>query len=111
MINELDYMTARIYALSSQLHFFAGHTHPFYYYARKELYYFINELAAHSINHKGIKIARSIKRNLDNEDDELQTTKTFVACISPAQAYCMAQAAIKNDIELKTLLEIEQEDN
>jgi hypothetical protein len=104
---EIKYLTARIYALASQLHFFAGQTHPYYDYACKEFYYIVDEIAKNRGTCIGVRIARSIRHRLDNEAEETKTTKTFVACISPKQAYRLAQAVIKFDIELKTAIQIE----
>ena len=105
-MTELEYMTARIYALSSQLHFFSGQTHPYYDYALKEFTYIINEIAKRPAHKKGVKIARSIRYRLENEYEETRATKTFVSCLSPAQAYRLAEAAIHYRIKLKTAYEL-----
>jgi hypothetical protein len=105
-MTELEYMTAKIYALSSQLHFFSGQTHPYYDYALKEFTYIINEIAKRPAHKKGVKIARSIRYRLENEDEERRATKTFVSCLSPAQAYRLAEAAIHHRIKLKTAYEL-----
>ena len=110
MIDPIEYMAAKIYALSSQLHFHAGHTHPFYEYARKELAYIINEIAKRPARQKGVVIARGIRHRMENETDENLATKTFVDCISSAQAYRLAQAAWHYCIELKTAYELENEE-
>ena len=108
---KIKYLSARIYALASQLHFFAGQTHPYYDYACKEFYYIVDEIAKNRTTCIGVKIARAIRHRLDNETDEFKASKTFVACISPAQSYRMAQAAIEFDIELKTAIQIEDDDD
>lgn len=110
MIDPIEYMAAKIYALSSQLHFHAGHTHPFYDYARIELTYIINAIAEKPARKKGVVIARGIRHRMENEKDENLATKTFVDCISQAQAYRLAQAAWHYGIELKTAFELENEE-
>jgi hypothetical protein len=43
---------------------------------------------------------------LENENKERRATKTFVSCLSPAQAYRLAEAAIHHRIKLKTAYEL-----
>ena len=110
-MTEVDYLSARIYALASQLHFFAGQTHPYYDYACKEFYYIVNEIARCRTTCIGVKIARAIQRVLDSETEETRASKTFVAHVSPKQSYRMAEAAIKYEIELKTAIQINNENH
>ena len=44
---NIDYLCAKILALSTQYHFFSGHIHPFYEYASIELENFLHSIAKH----------------------------------------------------------------
>lgn len=105
-MTELDYMEARILALSSQLHFFSGQKHPYYDYALKEFTYIINEIAKKPAYLIGVKIARTTKRLLENEDENTRKTKKYVSHLSPSQAFRLAEAATHHHIKLKTAYEL-----
>ena len=105
-MEDIDYLSARIFALASQLHFFRGKTHPYYEYAYREFYYFVNEVASCPAYHIGVKIARSIRRRMNEYTETEKSVKNFVCLISEKQAFRMAQVAIEKQIELKSAIEL-----
>lgn len=112
----LDYLTAKIYALASQHHYIGGHEHPFYKYALKEFCYILDMLAkqkppSRSADKLGVYIARSIRKSLQRETAEQKIKNHTVALLSWKQAYRLAQCVLYYEIDLKTAIEIDCEDN
>jgi hypothetical protein len=110
-MNELEYYTAKIYALSGQPKFRGAGTkreyNTFYDYARIELFHFLDQVSNLRSKKKAVMIARTFRKMMDDEEE---AKKMWIVCpISKRQAFVLAGVAIENEIPLLSYLEINQE--
>ena len=110
-MNELEYYSAKIYALSGQPKFRGTGTkrvyNTFYDYARIELFHFLDQVSNLRSKKKPVIIARTFRKMMDDEEE---SKKTWIVCpISKKQAFVLAEVAIENEIPLLSYLEINQE--
>lgn len=102
MIDETEYMTAKIYSLSGQPKFRGTGAkreyNTFFDYARIELLHFLDQVANLRSKKKAVVIARTFRKMMSDEEE---AKKMWVVCpISKKQAFVLAQIAIENNISL-----------
>jgi hypothetical protein len=107
-MTELEYYSAKIYALSGQPKFRGTGTkreyNTFYDYARVELLHFLDEVACIRSKKKSVVIARTFRKMMNDEEE---VKKSWVVCpISKKQAYVLAEIAIEYGIQILSYIDI-----